>query len=90
MDEETTIARLNATVSGLERDVRSLADQIAALEKKVGVRVSQLTYPVDPLTQAIIDQGKPVFVSFTSGSAGTNGYILVNVNGVAYKLMTTA
>ena len=48
----------------------------------------QLRLPLDPISTSIIQKDLPVFQSKASGSPTTNGYIIVKINGINYKLMT--
>lgn len=48
----------------------------------------QITLPLDFVSKTIIQTDLPVFQSKASGTLTTNGYIIVKINGINYKLMT--
>jgi hypothetical protein len=62
--------------------IEELENKLAALES------AQNT--LDPIKEASFLSRVPIVETFTAGSAGTNGYLRVTIDGISYKLMTTA
>jgi hypothetical protein len=74
-------------------DIQTLSDRIDKLESAIDQYIAhkndqQLQIPLDVISQAIIQKDLVVFVNPFTGAVSNTGYILVNINGIQYKLMT--
>ena len=82
------VETLQSKLDALGRTVQDQAQQIELLSQ---APESQLTYPLDPVTQNLIHENSLLMQGpFVAGSPTLNGYIPMLLNGTLYKVATVS